>query len=147
MTTVYVVRHAEKADPSDPESLLSPAGEARAEELAKTLAKAGVQKIYATTKVRTQQTVAPLAAKLDLEITALLPEGTEDLIGFITTEDKGKVVVVAGHSNTVPVIVKGLSGVAVDGLSEDQFDRLFKVEIPATGEKKVTVLRYGAPTP
>lgn len=147
MTTVYVVRHAEKLDPSDPESLLSPAGEARAQELARTLADAGVQKIYATTKARTQQTVAPLAAERDIEIIALLPDATEDLIGFIRTDDRGKVVLVAGHSNTVPAIVKGLSGQTVDGLSEEQFDRLFKVEIPAEGEPKVTVLRYGTPTP
>lgn len=146
-TTVYVVRHAEKLDPGDPESFLSPAGEARAQALWKTLQKAGVQRIYATIKARTQQTVAVVAAERDIEIIALLPDATDDLVEFITTDDKGRVVLVCGHSNTVPGIVKALSGITVDGLSEEQYDRLFKVELPPDGEPKVTVLRYGEPTP
>lgn len=147
MTTVYVVRHAEKLDPNDPESPLSPTGEERAEELARTLAKSGVQKIYATIKQRTQQTVAPLAAARDLEIIALLPDATTDLVAFILNEDRGRTVVVAGHSNTVPEIVKGLSGITVDGISEEQFDRLYKVELPQDGAPTVSVQRYGAETP
>lgn len=146
-TTVYVVRHAEKLNPGDPDSFLSPAGEARAQALWQTLRKAGVQRIYATIKARTQQTVAVVAAERDIEIIALLPDATDDLAEFITTDDKGRVVLVCGHSNTVPGIVKALSGITVDGLSEEQYDRLFKVELPPDGEPTVTVLRYGEPTP
>lgn len=146
-TTIYVVRHAEKLDASDPESLLSPAGEARADALANRLRDEGVERIYATIKARTQQTVAPLAVERDLEIIALLPDAIEDLVQFIQADDVGKVVVVCGHSNTVPAIVRALSGIQVDGLSEEQYDRLFKVEIPPDGEPRVEVLRYGEPTP
>jgi len=146
-TTVYVVRHAEKLDPGAPDSFLSPAGEARARALWEALRGSGVERIYATIKARTQQTVAVVAAERDLEIIALLPDAIEDLVDFIRTDDKGKVVLVCGHSNTVPGIVKALSGITVDGLTEDQYDRLFKVDIPPDGEPQVTVLRYGDPTP
>ncbi|HEY0978419.1 MAG TPA: phosphoglycerate mutase family protein [Flavobacteriales bacterium] len=146
-TTIYLVRHAEKLDPHDPDTPLSPVGEQRAKDLATTLAKSGVRAIYATDRIRTQRTVAPLAALHGIEVIVLRAEDTAGLVERITTQDKGKVVVVAGHSNTVPGIVKALSGITVDGLSEEQFDRLFKVVLPPDGTPEVTVLRYGAETP
>ena len=147
VTTVYVVRHAEKLNPSDPDTPLSPEGQVRAHELAKTLARAGVQRIYATTKLRTQQTVAPLAELRGLEVVLLEPGAVDELVQRISTEDVGLVVVVAGHSNTVPIIVKGLSMVAVGGIPEERYDRLFKVVISADGKAKVEELRFGVPTP
>ncbi|MBP7407144.1 MAG: histidine phosphatase family protein [Flavobacteriales bacterium] len=147
VTTVYVVRHAEKLNPSDPDTPLSPEGQVRAHELAKTLARAGVQRIYATTKLRAQQTVAPLAELRGLELVLLEPGAVDELVQRITTEDVGLVVVVAGHSNTVPNIVKGLSMVDVGGIPEERYDRLFKVVISADGKAKVEELRFGVPTP
>lgn len=146
-TIVYLVRHAEKLDPHDPDTPLSPVGEQRAKDLSTTLAKSGVRTIYATDRKRTQQTVAPLAALRGIEVNVLRAEDTAGLVERITTQDKGNVVVVAGHSNTVPGIVQALSGITVDGLSEEQFDRLFKVVLPAEGTPEVTVLRYGVETP
>ena len=147
VTTVYVVRHAEKLNPSDPDTPLSPEGQVRAHELAKTLARAGVQRIYATTKLRTQQTVAPLAELRGLEVVLLEPGAVDELVQRISTEDVNLVVVVAGHSNTVPNIVKGLSMVDVGGIPEERYDRLFKVVISADGKAKVEELRFGVPTP
>ncbi|MBL0126844.1 MAG: histidine phosphatase family protein [Flavobacteriales bacterium] len=147
MTTIYVVRHAEKLDPADPDTPLSPEGEARARDLASTLARAGVQRIYATTRLRTQQTVAPLAQQRNLVPVILEPAATEELVARIKADDRGMVVVVAGHNNTVPVIVQGLSGVVVDGIPEDRFDRLFKVTIAPDGKATMEELRYGVPTP
>jgi broad specificity phosphatase PhoE len=58
-STIFVVRHAEKADATkDPD--LSEAGRARAEALAKALRDAKIAAIYATEFKRTQQTAAPL---------------------------------------------------------------------------------------
>jgi len=146
-TVVYVVRHAEKLDPADQNSPLSAAGHERAAALSTTLARSGVQRIYATTLQRTQQTVAPLATLLDIAPVVLEPGAVEDLVMRITSGDRGLVVLVAGHSNTVPRIVQGLSGIAVDGIPEERFDRLFKVMIPPDGAATVEELRYGAPTP
>ncbi len=147
MTTIYVVRHAEKLDPTDPDTPLSPAGEERAQALSSTLAKAGVQRVYATTRKRTQQTVAPLAALRRLEVEVLEPGAVEQLVARIKTEDVGRVVLVAGHNNTVPTIVQALSGKAIDGIPEERFDRLFKVTIAPDGATTLEELRYGAPTP
>ncbi len=145
-TTVYVVRHAEKLT-SESDSPLSPAGEERAIALADRLTDAKVARIYATTKLRTQQTVRVLAKQLDLEPVLTEPGAVDELVARIKTEDMGKVVLVVGHNNTVPNIVKGLSGMEVEALPETRFDRLFRVTIAADGSGTVDEERYGAPTP
>ena len=147
MTTVYIVRHAEKLDPANPDTPLSPDGEQRAQALAARLAKAGVQHIHVTSKLRTQQTAAPLATQLDLEPVIMEPGAVAELVAHIKAEDQGKVVLVVGHSNTVPDIVKALSGTDVGGIPEERFDRLFQVVIAPDGKSTVEELRFGAPTP
>src|SRR4051794_6586146 len=62
---IFLVRHAERADPSE-DSLLSPTGEARADHLADVLGGLGVRTIYVTQYKRTQQTAQPLAQRLGL---------------------------------------------------------------------------------
>src|SRR5205809_7384909 len=70
VTTVILVRHAEKnIEPNNPDPDLSPAGQARAQELVRMLGAAGVNAIYATNFKRTQQTVKPLADKLGVPAT------------------------------------------------------------------------------
>ena len=146
VSTVYVVRHAEKLN-AESDTPLSPAGQERAIALADRLADAKVQQIYATTRQRTQQTVAVLAERLGLEVVVTEPGAVGDLVTRIQASDRGKVVLVAGHSNTVADIVNGLSGKAVEALPEDRFDRLFRVDIMADGTSEVAEMRYGAPTP
>ena len=69
---VFVVRHAEKADLSDPDTPLSPAGEQRAQALAKSLQGERVKAVYATEFKRTQQTAQPTAkAAATVELEAL----------------------------------------------------------------------------
>ena len=145
-TTIYVVRHAEKLS-SDSDSPLSPAGEERAVALADRLTDAKVDRIYASTKLRTQQTVGVLAKQLGLEPVLLEPGAVDELVARINAEDRGKVVLVVGHNNTVPNIVKGLSGQEVEALPEACFDRLFRVTIAADGTATVNEEQYGAPTP
>lgn len=145
MTTIYVVRHAEKQT-SDFDTPLSSVGEQRAQALAEELAGGGVQRIYATARRRTQQTVRPLAERLKLDVVVLEPNAIDSLVQRIKAEERGKVVLVAGHNNTVPSIVQGLSGQAVDPIPESVFDRLYRVELPKEGPAVVTVLRYGLPT-
>src|SRR5262245_32098923 len=61
--TVVLVRHAEKAGPA-PDTEISPRGAERARRVAAMLGSSGVTRLVATEMKRTQQTLAPLAARL-----------------------------------------------------------------------------------
>lgn len=132
---VIVVRHAERADggtaapgatmagASDPE--LSAAGKARAQALAAMLKDAGVTAIYTTEYTRTKDTAAPLAEALKVTAEVVPARDQAALIAKIRAHTSGAVLVV-GHSNTVPAIIKALGG-AEFTLAESEYDSLFFV--------------------
>lgn len=152
-TTVVVVRHAEKStdDPRDPS--LSAAGEERARALNSVLKDAGVTDIYTTQYKRTRQTAEPLAQQSGISITerpintANSATYARDLTQEILTRSAGKGVLVVGHSNTVPDIVKSLSGSAVPAITDAEYDHIFVVVIPASGFPRLMQLRFGSPGP
>src|SRR5512138_1042300 len=72
VTTVILVRHAEKKlEPGNPDPDLAPAGEARAQELARMFGGAGINAIFATQFKRTQQTVKFLSERTGVPVTIL----------------------------------------------------------------------------
>jgi len=144
---VILLRHAERADggagantmttaPADP--LLSAAGEARAARLAQMLADAGVTAIYATEFRRTQDTGKPLATKLGLQVQAMPAKDSPGLAAKLKSTHAKGVVLVIGHSNTVPDVIRALGGPAVT-IADAEYDSLF-VLVPATGA--LTRIRY-----
>ncbi len=145
-TVVYVVRHAEKQDAtSDPP--LSQTGHERAAELRRILSKCGVQVIHQTEFRRTQQTVAPLAAVLGLTPVQLPANDVAAIASEIQGTERGKVIVVAGHSNTVPDLIHQLTGITVPAIPETEFDNLYQVILPRCGSKRVLHMEYGMQTP
>lgn len=150
-TTIMVVRHAEKStdDPRDPS--LSEAGQERARALSSVLKDAGVTDIYTTQYKRTRQTAEPLAQQFGISIVerpindANASTYARDLAQAILTSSAGKSVLVVGHSNTVPDIVRSLSGVAVPAITDAEYDHIFVVVIPTTGSPRLMQLRFGRP--
>ena len=136
-TTVVVTRHAEKLDGDDPS--LSEAGRARALLLSGMLAESGVEAIYTTPYRRTRETIAPLAAATGLEARTMEARATEELAARILAEHRGDLVVVAGHSNTVPALVTALGAPEVDAIPEERYGDLFVVTIDPEG--RATALR------
>jgi broad specificity phosphatase PhoE len=127
-STIFIVRHAEKADTTnDPE--LSEAGRARAESLAMTLKDANISAICATELKRTQQTAAPLAKVLGLTVTIVPAKDTASLVGKLR-ESNGNVLVV-GHGNTIPEIVKALGVNSPISITENDYDNLFVIVLDA----------------
>jgi broad specificity phosphatase PhoE len=147
VTTVLVVRHAEKATTGGKDPHLSPAGKLRAKDLAHAAGAAGVTAIYATHFQRTQETVAPLAAALGLTPIVKNADLTEELVEEIKTTRRGQTVLVCGHSDTVPEIVKRLSGIVVDAIPDTRFDGLYVVTLHGEETGRATRVRYGQPTP
>ena len=144
--SVFVVRHAEKADPSDPDTPLSEAGEARALALASVLKGKGVKAVYATEFKRTQQTAKPTAQAADVDVVVITNAERTSLIERARAVSMGSALLIVGHSNTVPEIVRELSGEEVDGISENEFDNLYEVVFEADGRKHLVRSKYGEPS-
>jgi broad specificity phosphatase PhoE len=152
-TTVLFVRHAEKASDDARNPSLSAQGQARAEALRAALADADVTAIYATQYRRTAQTAEPLAAALGVSIVqrpidaanaATYPQALRQ---EILDRHAGQAVLVVGHSNTVPELVRAFSGSAVDSIPDAVYDRIYVVSLPPSGPARRMLFRYGAPTP
>lgn len=134
-TVVVVVRHAEKStdDPKDPS--LSEQGIARANKLAEVLKDAGVKAVYATQYKRTQQTGLPTATQsgVQVEVRPATKENAKsyssDLLKEIRKKHKGQAVLIVGHSNTVPEIVKDITGLDVTPIGENEFDRVYLITL------------------
>jgi len=145
LTTVILVRHAEKnVEPSNPNPNLSPAGQARAQELVRVLSGSGVTAIYATQYVRTQQTVQPLATAMGLPVTQIDSGNTNELVRQITTLHRGGVVFLAGHNNSVPAIIAALGGGNYPVIPDSDYDNMFVVTIDRLGKAKTIPLKYGS---
>ena len=139
--TVIVVRHAERVD-SSTDSALSPAGLQRAQALARTLGRAGVTAIFVTQFQRTQQTAAPLAAQLKLAPIVMTANTTAPLIERIRGEHANDVVLIVGHSNTVPEILTQFGGTDPVTIQDDEFDSLFILVPRGQASPSVVRLRY-----
>ena len=129
-----LVRHAEKAtdDPKDP--TLTPAGTARAQHLADTLAHEPVVAVYATPYRRTQLTAAPTAASHRLTVRtydASLPADTF-AAQLLHDHDSGTVLVV-GHSNTIPALASALCHCDIAPMRDDEFDRVIRLRVGRDG--------------
>jgi len=147
ITTIILVRHAEKnIEPNNPDPDLSPAGEARAQELARMFSNAGVNAIYATEYKRTQETVKPLADRLGLTVSLVDAKDTPELLKQILTNHRGQTIFVSGHNNTVPELATALSGEKLALIPESEFDNMFIVTVYRFGRAKVVKIKYGNPS-
>jgi len=185
-TVILLVHHAEKASTGNPNTNLDRdlnnegIGVTRAEALAEISANGGVAAVYTTKYCRTAQTSQPSAAELDLplhvqptndphagldncdpEITvppqSLPGQYTpEQLAQEVLTQQAGNVVLIVGHSDTVPQLAVALGAeplcpIFLPGDSNscnipgDQCDNLFIVTVPDDGGPvEVTHRKYGA---
>ena len=143
---IFVVRHAERADdgkgitmnnkPADPP--LSAAGEMRAAKLEKMLADAGIKAIYVTEFRRTQDTARPLAAKIGVKVEEVASKDTGVLVAKVRKEHPNDTVLIVGHSNTIPDIVKAFTGKVVT-VGDDEYTAMF-VLTPSAGT--VALIRW-----
>ena len=136
-TIVFVTRHAEKStEGKDPD--LSPQGQARARMLASLLHKAGIRHIFSTKTARTQQTAQPLATQTGLEVQLYEPAKHAGLVDKVKTLAGPTLLV--GHSNTVPELVRLLTGKEVPAMPETEYDRLYQVIIEKDGSVTTVLL-------
>lgn len=149
-TTIIFVRHAEKSSLPENDPALSIAGRRRVAELTRQLADAdvvaGIDAIYSTPFRRTQETARPLSDELNIPINTYDAADTEQVLETILKEHKGKIILVVGHSNTVPVLIANLGASKnVPEIAESEYDNIYIISIPWFGKTKTIRLRYGEP--
>ena len=141
--TIIALRHGEKGDDDPRDPGLAEAGTARAKQLKKMLAHAGVTHVFATNYRRTQETIAPLAAEAGLEVVTYDPKDIPTFAAKMLRLDPGSVAVIVGHSNTTPDLVKALGGTASDltemrGMQlipEEDYNRMYVLTLPSPKDK------------
>jgi broad specificity phosphatase PhoE len=148
-TTIIFVRHADTdaamAEGGDPP--LSGIGRDRAELLADFLQEvdvlAGVDAIYASALMRTQQTAAPLAERLGLQIEVDDHYDVAGFMGRVLNAHTGEIVLVVTHSDVLGQLVAELHGhQSVPAIAPDEYDNLYIVSIPHFGKVKTLRLPY-----
>jgi phosphohistidine phosphatase SixA len=137
-TTIYVVRHAEK-QVQDPKIMMLPndvelsqTGHARAAVLADSLRGVTLHGIFATTIRRTQQTVEPTASRKGLGVInyAATQPAANALIDSLAAIRRKKFLV-AGHSNTVPEMIRhlGLTLSFEGNIPDSIYNKMFVIKV------------------
>jgi len=142
--TILLVRHADvdlppvTADPS-----LNDAGRERAEALAHVAGSAGVTAVFTSSLARTKETVEPLLKLLGISAQEM-PAATT-VARRARAGELGSVVLIAGHSNTVPEVIAAL-GAPAPVIGETQFDNLFVVTLTRASSANLLTLKYAKPS-
>ena len=119
-SSFYLIRHAEKLriDKSERNPKLNEKGILRAEKWKEVLKNIKLDKIYSTNYYRTIETANPTSKSQNIDITIYSPSNI-DYKNFKEI-NKGKKVLIVGHSNTIPNFVNGL----IEKKFYDQIDDL-----------------------
>lgn len=140
-STFYFIRHAEKdrtnEDNRDPK--LKEEGLLRAAKWSLVLNNIKFDAVYSTDYNRTKQTAQPTAEKNGLTLTIYDPT---DLDGKAFLEaNKGKNVLVVGHSNTTPQFVNAVLGMEKhQEIDDNNNSNLYIITVSPTGEMSDVLL-------
>jgi broad specificity phosphatase PhoE len=149
-TTIIFFRHAEQTSHDEADPPLSEAGQRRVAELTRQLVDAdvvaGIDAIYSTPYIRSLETARPIADQLDLPINSYAADDTEEILNTILKNHKGKIILVIGHGNTLPVLIANLgASKKVPAIAQNEFDNIYIISIPWFGKTKTIRLRIGEP--
>ena len=167
---LFILRHAERAEYDEHDGVLSKAGEVRAANLARLLGEAGISTIITTEARRARQTAEPLARALGLnpriiktlsaqtaearqagdDIVLIIdrqkPKWEADyakkLLDEICSRHKNDIVVIIGHQNTVPEIVRATGYAGEVKIGDFEHDDIFVVVPKESGPPTVLHLNY-----
>lgn len=150
-TLVVLVRHAERAQTPAGDVDISDIGKARAGALADALSGMKPDAIIVSSTRRTAQTAAPVAEKYGITPQVVSLDGGAGAhvaaVANAVKQAKG-VVLVVGHSNTVPAIIGALGGPKLADLCEASYATFFVLQPAASGGTASLIrAQYGAPDP
>ncbi|MDB5747825.1 MAG: hypothetical protein JWP72_2673 [Massilia sp.] len=140
---IYLVRHGEKVDEGkDPD--LAPQGRQRAQNIAAMLGKTGVAHIFSTPTKRTRQTAQALAQQNGLQVELYDPRAPQALVAKVKA--LAGTVLVVGHSNTLPELVRLFGGQPGADIADNEYDRLYQLIRGANGAVTTVLFTSLPPT-
>jgi len=152
--SIIIVRHAERQTGGEVDDSLSEVGRQRAERLAAILKDAGITHVFVSDRRRTLETAAPLARlrKLSPSRIAIPARGRGKIepselqvratLLAISKLPRTAVVLIVGHSNTLPIFLTRLGYDGRMTIPDPEFDNLFVVTPRATRTPAVVRLRF-----
>ena len=151
VTTVILVRHAEAVANAGNDPDLTEQGRARAAALVEALKDARVTAVLTTPYRRTTQTGEAVAKAQNTPLlstpiaagAAGIDAHVREVARLVHQRHTGGTILIVGHSNTVPALVKALSGADPGEIAHDSFDRMFIVTTNTPGLGRVVRARYG----
>lgn len=149
-TTVYLVRHAEKAPlvGGNNDVDLSAVGYVRADALAVQLREAGIDVVITSQLQRTRLTARPLAERrritpIIVPVTSPVSAHAES-VAVTVKRHPGSRILVVGHSNTVGPIITALGGGRIGDLCDSEYSNLFILTLSPPAPSRLLTERYGA---
>jgi len=144
-SVAVIVRHAEApgtiADPP-----LSEAGELRAQNLARMFGESSsvghVTAIYATESRPSQQTAAPVAARLGIPVTTVRAKDVDALIERLRHRYNAGTALVVAQREAIPQIVGELSSTEIAESPDSDYGTLYVLSLPRFGKASVVSLNY-----
>lgn len=146
-TTIIVIRHAEQVQDGSKDPPLMPAGDARAELLARLFGDARlpghIDAIYVSPELRCRRTAAPLADRLGVAPSVVSDDDTRSLARRIVREHAGGRILVVRNGDTVPALVAALSGVGgIPPIGSDEYGTMYIVTVPRIGGANLLSVSY-----
>lgn len=144
ITTVYLVRHAEKetSNPNDQDPDLNAIGLKRAQDLKVYFKDTPLDAFFSTKYKRNQKTIAPLAQNRPVlvyeahDFTALRNQ--------ILANYKGKSVLVVAHSNTLLPLIEAFGAQKpLAEIGENDYDNIFRIRIAGNGKATLQAKKFG----
>lgn len=125
---IYIIRHAEKDAGEDPR--LNPQGYARSGDLERAL-KNKLDRIYINQYRRTQLTADSVRLKQKADTVYYVADSNGDglMKALLKYKNKDKKILIIGHSNTIPVILRrlGITDYPAGNIPDNEYDNLFTV--------------------
>jgi broad specificity phosphatase PhoE len=101
---------------------------------------AGPNVIYATRCLRTQQTVAPLAERIGIEIRIADPYDVAGFIKHVLSEHPQEIVLIVTDADILPPLIEELHG--KKGITDIEANDVFTITIPTYGRVKTLRAPY-----
>lgn len=145
-TTLIVTRHAEKVLGTIADAPLTPEGEERAQQLARTLgAPPGVGRIdsiYVVQMRSAQMTAAPLASRLNIQPRTILEPELRGLASRLLKTHRGRVVLVIARADTVTQLVRSVGNPTFPALGENDYGSAYVLNAPSIGRSNMFEIKY-----